>query len=278
MALLDRRPVLVLSQTCDVQTKSFLQAAELRYHEVCNAENFQAAFQRAQNIRDCDRADEEWRVKKFWSKYWGTQNQADPEEAERIVAELQKFESHYPQVLTARPENEIVLRWLKDRNLELNYSNLAQSYEANALEGKVYVSPARIGAGKESEVTGAALLGHHNFHLLIQPQQRVSETDRLSADEFRALHPELEDRRISPLLQRRQQQREATREHFEKADAATSESNATRVVDYGPQRNGVPPQPDKISFRKKIAAMTADEIRRECEIDPGFRAALDALN
>ena len=59
---------------------------------------------------------------------------------------------------------------------------------------------------------------------------------------------------------------------------AVEEFRGHKLIDYGPQSHGVPPEPDKASFRKKVRGMTAQQLADECNIDPNFRAALNALD
>jgi hypothetical protein len=98
-----------------------------------------------------------------------------------------------------------------------------------------------------------------------------------SADEYLAAHPELKDNRVPPLIDTRHQREQNTEAHFAKSAAATNESSVTRVVDYPHEQRGVPPQPDKLSFRMKVRSMSASEIAQRCADDPGFRKALDEL-
>jgi hypothetical protein len=114
------------------------------------------------------------------------------------------------------------------------------------------------------------------FNALVE-EGKMSLAPVQSADEFFAQHPELRDNGVPPLVATRHQREQNTAAHFAKSVAATNEASVTRVVDYPQEHHGVPTQPDRISFRKRVANMTADEIRMECEIDPALRKALDAL-
>jgi len=222
-------------------------------------------------------------AQQFWSKYWGTTNQAAPAEANRILGELQKFQASFPQFIVSRSENGVVLQWLRERHLELTYRNLVDSFEANALEGRLHLNPSAIGAGSESEVTGEALTRHHNFHLLIQPQQRMSETDRLSADEYLAQNSQLHDKRLPPIVISRNAKKEATEKFFEQARAstATARSGATKVTDYEREPRGGSgatsiSEVQKASFRNLLNNLSAQEFAARCE-DPQFKASVDRL-
>ena len=81
-----------------------------------------------------------------------------PEQAAEIWKALENFKETYPQLIPARRENECILLWLKDRNMHVTFSNLVESFEANALEGRLYLNPNAISAGSETEVSGQQLL------------------------------------------------------------------------------------------------------------------------
>jgi hypothetical protein len=97
------------------------------------------------------------------------------------------------------------------------------------------------------------------------------------AQEFYDEHVELHDRRTPPLIAARHQREQNTAAHFAAASAATNESSVTRVVDFGPQKRGIPPESDKYSFKTKVRVMSADELAQRCADDPAFKAALDSL-
>ena len=105
---------------------------------------------------------------------------------------------------------------------------------------------------------------------------RLTATPAQSADDFLAQHPELIDRRTPPIIAARHQREQNTQAHFASASAATREGSVARLVDYGPQRHGVP-EPEKYSFKQKIRSMSASEIAQRCKDDPAFRKSLDEL-
>src|SRR5260370_36286145 len=105
----------------------------------------------------------------------------------------------------------------------------------------------------------------------------MSETDRLSAQEFYDEHKELHSTQVSTFAIQKKQKVENTQASFAQTSAATSESNVVRVTNYGQQTHGVPPEPDKYSFKQKIRSMSASEIAQRCQDDPTFRKALDEL-
>jgi len=226
---------------------------------------FPARIEHAAEIENAKRhnkaAMKEVGAKQFWDTHWGTKTPATPEESKRILADLQNFQASFPQFIVSRAENAIILSWLRDRNLELTYRNLVESFEANALEGKVWLNPNAINAGVETEVSGQQLLQHHNFFKLIQPQQRMSETDRLSADEyFKQNKDVLGDKRIPPIVAARREKAKATAAYFQQEKVVAATSGATRMVNYPQEQRGVPPESDTYSFKMKVRSMSASEV------------------
>lgn len=114
------------------------------------------------------------------------------------------------------------------------------------------------------------------FNALVESGQ-IKLAPVQSANEYLAQHPELHDTRIPPLVAARHQREQNAEAHFAAASTATSESTVTRVVDYGEQKHGVPPESEKYSFKMKVRAMSADELAQRCADDPTFKTALDAL-
>jgi hypothetical protein len=255
-----------------------LSSQEFLWREQFDAENLNAALELPAKLAEGREIDKQWGAKHFWDKYWNTQNHASPEEAKQTLVLLDQFTSAYPQFIASKPENQVVLEWLKDRHKELTFANLRDSFEANAFAGKLRLNPSAINAGSETEVSGQDLLRHRNFHLLLQPHKRGSDLERMSADEyFEENNDVLGDKRVPPLVAARNAKTEATAQHFQHAAEHTSKANVVTVTDFPQQSHGVPPQPDKVSFRKKVQSMSADDIRRECDIDPSFKDALDQL-
>jgi hypothetical protein len=236
-------------------------------------ERLEQAAQIASNKRHNKAEMKKVEAQQFWTRYWGTGTQAGPEEATKVLAEIERFTARYPQFLTDRSENSVILEYLKDNDLPVTYQNLVHAFEASVLSGSVVVSAARIGAGTEEEVTGSVLTQHRNVRVLMSAQSRP---DDVSADEFYRQHKELHSG-TPYLIRQREAQRQTTEKFFEQARAARAQAGSTSVTDYGERTQGVPPEPDRVSFRKKIASMSADQIRLECEIDPAFRKALDNL-
>src|SRR6266571_4651058 len=107
---------------------------------------------------------------------------------------------------------------------------------------------------------------------------RLTLAEVQSATDFYNEHKELHPTQISPLIAARNQREQNTVAHFAKSASATNEGSVTRVVDYGQEKHGVPPEGEKYSFKMKVRAMSADELAQRCADDPTFKAALDALD
>jgi hypothetical protein len=61
-------------------------------------------------------------------------------------------------------------------------------------------------------------------------------------------------------------------------NSAIMQSGSTRFTDYGnTAQHGIPPRPEKASFRKKVEGMTSTEIAEACRLDPAFERALNSL-
>jgi len=162
--------------------------------------------------------------------------------------------------------------------LHVTFENLVESFEANALEGKVWLNPNAISAGSETEVSGQQLLQHHNFFKLMQPQKRISDVDRLSADEFFEQNKDiLGDKRTPPLIQARQGRTQATTEHFQKAREATAHAGSTSVTDYPADETGYPNYPSKYSLRRLLESLSAEDYQKRLNEDRQFAAAIDKL-
>jgi len=213
-------------------------------------------------------------AQQFWTRYWGTGTQASPEEAKRVLSELERFTARYPQFLTDKNENSCVLEHLKDNDLPVTYQNLVHAFEACVLSGRVVVSPARIGAGTEEEVTGDVLTQHRNVRVLMSAQSRP---DDVSADDFYRSHKELHPTEIPPIIAARNAKAQATAKYFQAAANATSESGFTRVVDY-PQESHGPAysEVEKASFRNLLKNLSANEYQERLQ-DPEFVAAVNRL-
>ena len=189
---------------------------------------------------------------------------------------FKKFIEHYPQYKGkhADENNDVIFGWLRERHMSPIFSNLCLAFEATALEGRLWLSPSAISAGKESETYGTQ---HHNFDRLIQPQRRNAD-DGLSADDFLQAHKDvLADKRVPPLVLAREAKANATASYFHQTETVTASSGSTKVLDYPQLQHGVPPQSEKYSFRKLVDSMSSTQLAQRCQQDPAFKKALDEM-
>jgi len=165
------------------------------------------------------------------------------EETEKARIAGDRFATRFPSFERSLPNAEVMVTYMRDHDLDATkVESYVGAYKALMEEGKLSLAPAE------------------------------------SADEFLRSHPELHDRRTSPLVATRHQRVQNTEAHFAQSAAATNKGSVTRMVDYPHEQRGVPPQPDKHSFRMKVRSMSASEIAQRCADDPAFKAALDALD
>lgn len=168
---------------------------------------------------------------------------ATPEESEKARAAGNEFVTRFPTFARTVENAQAMVRFLEENDLDgTQVSSYVKAFHALTEQGKLQLAPAQ------------------------------------SADEYLAQHPELHDNHVPPLIAARHQREQNTEAHFAKAVSATNEGRVTRVVDYGQQKRGVPPESDKYSFKMKIRAMSADQLAQRCADDPSFKAALDALD
>jgi hypothetical protein len=245
-------------------------ADELRYHEIFNSVALERALTLPGKTKHGKDVDEQWKAKRIW------EDRASPEETQAAIDEVAKFTRAYPQFRGCDAENrKKLMDYMKERNAVVNFSNLVAAFEALALEGSISLSPAAISAGPESTVRGRELTTHHSFHLLLQPQKRASDVDRMSADEFKSAHPELHDTRVPFLVAVRERRAANDAAHQRATEAVTASSGATKVVDYPLEQHGFPAEPDKYSFKQKIRSMSATEFAQRCQLDRALRKLLD---
>jgi hypothetical protein len=174
-----------------------MPSQQLLWEEAWNSDNYQRALELPGVIAENKKNMAAWDAKSLWDD----QTQSTPQQAQAALDAIERFTASYPQFIRSKPCNQVVLLWLKERNLEISFTNLVQSFEENCLAGRVWLSPAAISVGSETEITSTELTKHRNFHLLLQAQCRVNPNDHLSADEYKAAHPELHDTRVPPMIQ-----------------------------------------------------------------------------
>lgn len=258
------------------EIKGGMSGQELIWHETFSPSEVEKALSWSAIGKHNDDAKKQWAAKRIW------EDRATPEETQAAINEVAKFTSTYPQFRGADVENrKKLLDYLKQRNETVTFQNLVTAFEALALEGSISLSPAAIAAGSETNISGQDLRRHHSFHLLLQPQRRASDVDRMSADDFKAAaqatHPELRDQRVSPIVAAKNAKAEATAQHFHQAAEHTNNASVVTLVDYPDQPHGVPPESEKFSFKAKVRSMSATELAERCQLDPAFKKSLDEM-
>ena len=250
-----------------------MSSGESRYHEICNPDLYEAAFQRHAKKDANEREIEKSAIQRMFA------DRATPEETAAAVKETQKFAERFPQgQFATMPENrKKLIGWLKENNKAITYQNLVEAFENLTLAGDLILSPNVISVGSEVELTGEALRKYPRLDKLLVAQTRHNIVDTQSADEFKASHPELHDTRVPFIVAVRQERAANNAAHEKNTESVTASSGSTKVVAYPQVQHGVPAQPEKASFRKKINSMTADQIQQECLINPTFRKALDEM-
>jgi len=252
-----------------------MSSSELRWHEIYNATNLENALALPGIAKERKNINAQWAAKSLWDD----RTQPTPEQADAIVSALERFRQTYPQFIPSRAENSALLEWLKDRNLHVTFENLQMSFEDCALKGLVHLNPSAIALGSQTDVSGDELLHHQNFHKLVLPQKRVSDVDRLSADEYLERNKDvLADKRVPPIIAARNAKAASTAAHFQQADRGTAKSGSTSVTEYSHEQHGVPPSSEKYSFQRLINSLSAEDFARRVKEDPQFAAAIDKLN
>jgi hypothetical protein len=181
-------------------------------------------------------------IDRQWAVRRMWEGKATPDENEKCRLAGDAFATRTPQFARTMENAQIMVEYMQQNDLDATrVESYVIAYKALVEDGKLTPAPAQ------------------------------------SADDFLAQHPELLDRRTPPIIAARQAATQNAAAHSAKTAAATREGSVTRLVDYGPQKHGVPPGPDKYSYKKKIRSMSASEIAQRCQDDPAFRKSLDEL-
>jgi hypothetical protein len=253
-----------------------MSSQQVLWEEAWNGEEYTKALALPEKIKAHKDIDSQWKAKKFWDADATGGDSVSPEEYKALAGGFKKFIEHYPQYKGkhADENNDVIFGWLRERHMSPIFSNLCLAFEATALEGRLWLSPSAISAGKESETYGTQ---HHNFDRLIQPQRRNAD-DGLSADDFLQAHKDvLADKRVPPLVLAREAKANATASYFHQTETVTASSGSTKVLDYPQLQHGVPPQSEKYSFRKLVDSMSSTQLAQRCQQDPAFKKALDEM-
>lgn len=215
-----------------------ISADETLWHETFNKGNLERAFAVAENQGLNRERQPIWDIRNKWSG----RKLVTPEEAEAARSAGATFAERFPTFERTEENALQICHYMADHDLDpKQVSSYVTAFNALVESGKMSLAPIQ------------------------------------SADEYLAEHSELHDNRVPPLIAARHQREQKTEAHFAKSGSATNQGSVTRVVDYGKQKHGFPPESDEYSIRMKVRSMSADELAQRCADDPGFRAALDAL-
>ena len=131
---------------------------------------------------------------------------------------------------------------------------------------------------EENDLDPAEIASYITAYRELTDQVKLTVAPIESADDYLRNHPELHERRTPPIIAARNAKAEATQEYFAQAASARAKGNVVNVVDYGPQTHGVPPRPDKVSFRRLVASLSASELAKRISEDSQFRESLNRLD
>lgn len=171
-----------------------MSSGECRYHEVCNPDLFEAAFQRQANIDHNDREMDKVAVQRMF------EDRATPEETAAAVEQTRRFSARFPQGQFATvPENRTkLIGWLRDRNLPITFDNLAAGFAELAMAGDLVLSAAVL--GDDRQLSGQVLRTYSRLHELIQPHHMPTAEEKMSANDYWQAHQELHTKQIPPMV------------------------------------------------------------------------------
>jgi hypothetical protein len=122
-----------------------------------------------------------------------------------------KLFEDYPQ-LVRNSENAAALdAYLGSmKNPSFTFADFREAFEKLAVAGRLVLNPSACNAGSETEVTGHRLRTHSNLHKLLEPFKAKNPEATMSAKEYKAAHPELNDAGLPALIAKRFDQANAT--------------------------------------------------------------------
>jgi hypothetical protein len=248
-----------------------MSSAALRWHEEFNNENLEKAF----TSQTVDKYNKTVRVNQANKRMY--EGGASPEESQAAFDAGDRFAQRYAQFVRSVPNAKVIMEYMEEANLDARkVESYMEAFEHLAPLGKLALNPSAIGAGSETEIYDVAK--HRNYHLLMQAQRRPSEIDRMSADEFKAAaqktHPDLRDKRVSPIVAAKNAKTEATAQHFQQAADHTNKANVVTVVDYPENEPSGHQAHSKFRFKQYVKTLSASEFQEKLG-DPTFVAALD---
>jgi len=256
------------------EIRGSMSAQEVVWHEVWNSDNYKAAFTAEESKKTTKANVAAMSTKRMWA------GQATEEESQQAYAAGERFASNYASFVRNVHNSETMVLFMAENNLDATKSqSYVEAFEVLAPQCKLVLSPKNAGIGPEETVSGESLKNYPRLHLLCQPNKVLKPEDKLSADEYFALHKDtLGDKRVPPIILQKQQLAAATTKHFEQVKSGTAEGQAVRFTDQGGKDYpGFPAAPTKYSFRKLVDSVSSTELAQRCQQDPAFKKALDEM-
>jgi len=160
---------------------------------------------------------------------------ATDDESAAAQAAGAEFANRYPGFVRHSENAGAITRYMQQHDLDATQvPSYAEAFSALAIQGAVTISPRDAGIGPEARLTDPQeIKSYPKLHLVLQPSRVSKPEDKLSAEEYRKLNPELfGDNRVPPLIQARIARKQATEEFLKRTESATDSGSITRLIDY----------------------------------------------
>jgi hypothetical protein len=215
------------------------------------------------------------------------------DEVYQAGVELENFLKSHPEFQSDTPENaqngQMLREWLESEKLSCTVANLEKAYAGLKSRGEIINVTAEEKAIRGMTAEQFKASRPELVDKRTPPLMRAAVEKALLT--FQAFHPEyivnakngslmmrwLEETQLPPTAGNLDAAFDALRRSGQlELSTAVTQSGSTRFVDYGDiGPHGLPPRPDKASFRKKIEGMTSTEIAEACRLDPAFERAFE---
>jgi hypothetical protein len=208
-----------------------MSSAELRWHEEFNAENLAASFDKKARIEQSNQHQAAWDIKKKWDNV----SPASDDDKKKMREVAEQFQRLYPQWIKNEANATALWNHMRKENLEpTKLASVIQAFEELAQQGKVSLNPSAISVGPERSISDTELTSHRNFHTLLQSHRRPTAEESMSADQYKALHPEVNSDAggVPPLIQARIAKQKATEELNQRTESQTQRIAGHRITDY----------------------------------------------
>ena len=174
-----------------------MSSGESRYHEICNPDQYAAAFEREAVGKHNDDAMKQWAVKRMWD------GQATEQESEKAYAAGDRFALSYSQFIRSQSNCLAIAGYMRENNFDATrVESYVAAFKLLVSEGKLVVSPKAANIGPEEAITGEELRGYARLSELLEPHRVVTAEQKMGASEYWKSHPELHSREVPFLVQR----------------------------------------------------------------------------